>query len=89
MKTYIVVEKNSIRVIAHIDSMFKPWFEKNLPLFDIFEVRSAGSSSFTFEDVTIFTYSFDVVNSNEDYHMIKSMSNENYDLEKGYKLLNQ
>ena len=45
MNTYAIVEKNSKRAIAIVDSSLVEWFKQIFPIFDVIEINSIGSST--------------------------------------------
>ena len=70
---FAVVDKNSNKVVAIINKDFKAYFEVYFPIFDLVEIDSVGSTTFSTEEGSISTISVRPIGghlSSDDYHMI-------------------
>lgn len=79
MKTniYAVVEKDSNRAIAIIEIGMVQWFKQILPGFDVIEVGSIGTCTFSTREGSISTVSIYPIEKNfskDAYHIIQSFS---------------
>ena len=90
---YAIVDKNTNRLIAIVDNLFKGFFIDKFPLFNVVEISSIGSSTFTTEKGNIDTISVQPKGtyfSNDCYHMITSFPvDEMSDINEAYELINR
>lgn len=87
---YALVEKNSNRAIALVESGMVNWFKQNFPLFDVVEIYNVGTTSFRTKGGTINTTTFisESENDNGDvqYYMINELP-DSISLDEAYELI--
>lgn len=91
MKTniYAIIEKNSNRAIAIIESGIVNWFEQDMQGFDIIKVGSVGTCTFSIKEGNISTVSIYPEGksfSSDAYHIIQSFPEE-ISLKEAYQLI--
>ena len=86
---YAVVEKNSNKAVAIINSDFKAYFEVYFSIFDIVEIASVGEINILTEKGTVSTIAILPVgkdSSKDTYHMIDKYP-EGISLTEAYSLI--
>ena len=87
---YAIKEKDSNRMIAIVDAALAAWFAQNMPDFDVVEIRSVGSTTYTTDKgTTISTISAQPVGDsclNDAFHLISSKPAD-ISLADAYKLI--
>ncbi len=86
---YAIKEKDSNRMVAIVDDAFAAWFTQNMPDFDVVEIGSVGSSTFTTDKGTISTISAQPVGGpflKDAFHLISSKPAD-ISLADAYKLI--
>lgn len=85
---YAIVEPQSNKAIAIVDAPLKEWFKQNFSVYDIIEVGSVGSTTFSTNEGSISTISIQPVGTHfkDAFHMITRFP-ETITLEEAYKLI--
>lgn len=87
--TYAIVEPQSNRAIAIVDALLMEWFKQNFSVYNIVEVGSVGSTTFSMQEGSILTISIQPVGTTltkDAYHMITRFP-ETISLSEAYKLI--
>ena len=88
---YAIKEKDSNRMVAIVDDAFAAWFGQNMQTFDVVEIKSVGSSTFSTNVGSINTISAQPVGTfllKDALHLISSKP-ENISLGDAYKLITE
>jgi hypothetical protein len=89
---YAVIDKNTNRLIAIVDDLLKEYFVAKLPVFDIVEITSVGSSHLRTEKGSVNTISINPKGTyltKDCYHMITSYSKDEFTcVEEAYESIN-
>lgn len=86
---YALVEKNSNRAVALVESGMINWFKQNFPIFDVVEIYNVGTTSFRTKEGVINTTTFISESENSDdvqYYMIKEFP-DSISLDEAYELI--
>ena len=86
---YAIVEPQSNRAIAIVDAPLMEWFKQNFSVYNIIEVGSVGSTTFTTKEGSISTITIQPIGkpfSKDAFHMITRFP-ETISLGEAYKLI--
>lgn len=86
---YAIVEPQSNRAVAIVDAPLMEWFKQNFSVYNIVEVGSVGSTTFSTNEGSISTISIQPVGTHftkDAFHMITRFP-ETISLGEAYKLI--